>query len=128
MGICLATSTERGAPHTLTEHSDRLPGCLPGNAGQGDELAGLGGSVEALGSDGLHGDDGHIPPAHLHQPLDHSTQEASAPYRQHDGPWLFSHRLLQLLHDGRVAFPGRGGWGRGVQVRAGLPGDTRQGS
>lgn len=98
----------------------RGPRCSPGNLGQGDELARGGGGVEAVGSGGLHGDDGHVPPAHLLQPLDHSAQQAPATHRQRDGPRLCTQRLLQFFHDGSVAFPGELGTGVGVGGGSGL--------
>lgn len=68
--------------------------------------------MEAVGTEGLHGDDGHILPAHLLQPLDDSTQQAPAANREHNGPRLGTQRLLQFLDDGSVAFPGQEKGGR----------------
>lgn len=65
----------------------------------------------AVGSDGLHGNDRHVPPAHLLQPLDHATQHPTAAHRQHDGTRLGTQCLLEFLDDGSVAFPAWGGGG-----------------
>lgn len=90
-------------------HAQQGGRCLdsPGDLGQGDQLPFLDGSMEAVGTKGLHGDDGHIFPAHLLQPLDDSTQQAPAANGEHNGPRLGTQRLLQFLDDGSVAFPGQ---------------------
>uniref|UniRef100_A0A8I4A3Y9 Uncharacterized protein n=1 Tax=Callithrix jacchus TaxID=9483 RepID=A0A8I4A3Y9_CALJA len=81
----------------------------PGNAWQCDHLASLDGRIEAVCPMGLHGNDGHMLPAHLQQASHHPSQEASAPNCQHQGTWWGPQHCLQLPHQAGVAFPGEVG-------------------
>lgn len=83
----------------------------PGDVVQGDQPPRLDRGVKAVGPRRLHGDDWHVRPTHVPQPLDDATEEPSAAHgHQHGaGPPAGAQGRRDLGDHAGVAMPGRRG-------------------
>lgn len=83
----------------------------PGDVVQRDHPPGLNRSIETVSADCLHGDDGHVCPAHILQALDDPAEEATSTHGHQHSSRLYvrSQRGCDLCDHTGVALPGCGG-------------------